>query len=104
MQNFEPYQLWMLMAAVAYIAFLIGRATARRSASDGSQDHFFRQQVAEETFNSLPLSKREEVDRLLRAGKLISAVKVVREETNAGLKDSKAMVDGRKRTLKAAAQ
>ena len=103
MTSFEPYQLWLLIAAVAYIAFIVGRASGRHGATAGEreQDKFLRQQQAEVTFKSLGVSKREEVDRLLEAGKIIAAVKVVREETGGGLKDSKAVVDGRMQALKA---
>ncbi|GJL95610.1 MAG: hypothetical protein DHS20C05_20150 [Hyphococcus sp.] len=105
MNNFEPYQLWLLIVAVAYVAFLAGRASGRHGATAGNreQEKFLRQQEAEATFNGLPLSKREEVDRLIKDGKIIAAVKAVREDTGGGLKESKAVVDVRKLALKSSA-
>lgn len=102
MENLEPFQLWLLMAAVAYIAFMIGRASGR-SGNDGlspEERRFRAQQEAESAFSSLELSKQEEVDRLLNDGKVIAAVRVVREAAGIGLKDAKAAVDWRRRMIK----
>ena len=56
-------------------------------------------QAAEALFASLSSEAQSEVDRLLRDGKLIAAVKAVREETGAGLRDAKLAVDMRRSSM-----
>lgn len=98
MQNLDPLQIWLLMAAVAYIAFMAGRATANRGDKESRESRALRQQEsAERTFSEMSESNREEVDRLLRDGKTIEAIKTVRASAGLGLRDAKLAVDWRKR-------
>ncbi len=100
MENLEPLQIWLLMGAVAYIAFMAGRATANKGDKESREARAFRiQENAESLFSSLTGSTVEEVDRLIGNGKIINAVRVVRENTGAGLKDSKDAVDWRRRSM-----
>ena len=101
MENLDPLQIWLLMAAVAYIAFMAGRATSRRDTGESREMKALRiQQAADEAYSGLTSSSQEEVDRLIRDGKIIQAVKVVRENTGFGLKESKDTVDQRRRMIK----
>lgn len=102
MEQLEPYQLWMLMAAVAYVAYLFGRASARGEGSgEGREERRMREDhEAERAFSSLPPSKQADVDRLLSEKKLIAAIKVIREETGIGLRDAKLAAERRQRALK----
>ena len=103
MQNLEPYQIWLLMAAVAYVAYLFGRASMRREPdySESRETRRLRSEAdAESLFSSIAASKQGEADRLLGDGKFIDAVKLIREETGAGLKQSKEAADRRKRQLR----
>jgi|GEM_PF-1365529 len=100
----DPIQFWLLLASVAGVAFILGRATG------GGQDGGFGQSRAERlhreheagemAFSSLSVSKQAEVDRLLRDGKVINAVKIIRDETSAGLKEAKLTVDHRRKALR----
>lgn len=104
MENVEPYQIALVMAAVAYVAYLFGRATARREGGESREERRTREaHDAERLFSSLSSSKQEEVDRLLTEGQVIAAVKAIREETGSGLKDAKLATDYRRRMLPGAA-
>jgi len=45
----------------------------------------------------LPTDLKTEVERLIAANKVIDAIKLVRQQTNCGLKEAKDMVDGLKK-------
>lgn len=102
MSNFEPYQLWLLMAAIAYVAYLFGRASARAGGDGESREarRMREQQEAEYAFSSLSPAKQADVDRLLTDGRLIQAVKLIRQESGLGLKEAKSVADHRRRLLK----
>ena len=95
MENLEPYKLWLLMAAVAYIAFMVGRATKGASPEERARRDMVAQQEIETALAQLPSSKLEEIDRLIADRKKIEAIKVLREATGLGLKLSKMAVDQR---------
>lgn len=100
MENLEPIQIWLLMAAVAYVAFMTGRATAGSGDKESREARVLRQQEsAERVFSDLSASTREEVDRLLNDGKIINAVKLIRENAGLGLRDAKLAVDWRRRIM-----
>ncbi len=101
MNALEPIQIWLLLAAVAYIAFMAGRATAGRGDRESREARALRvQEHAERTFSEMTASTREEVDRLLHEGKIIDAIRLVRESSGLGLKDAKQAVDWRRRMIK----
>ena len=103
MENFEPYQLWLLMGAVAYVSFLAGRVTANGGSTESAEERRFREDhEAERNFSSLSPSKQTEIDGLLTDGKLIEAIKLIREETGIGLRDAKLAAERRKRMLQGA--
>ena len=98
MESFEPYQIFLLMAAVAYAGFLFGRASA--GAREGREERQLREaHDSERAFSSIDPSKQAEVDRLLTDGKMIAAIKGIREATGLGLKDAKTTADWRRRML-----
>jgi len=101
MQNLDPLRIWLLMAAVAYIAFMAGRATANKGDTESRESRALRQQEsAERIFSEMSVSNREEVDRLLRDGKTIEAIRSVRTSAGLGLRDAKLAVDWRRRMVK----
>jgi len=103
MNTVEPYQIVLVMAAVAYAAYLFGRATARREGGESGEERRLREaHDAERLFSSLSASKQEEVDRLLTDGHVIAAVKAIREETGSGLKEAKLATDYRRANMGAA--
>ena len=102
MDAFSPFQLWLLMGAVAYAGFLFGRATANRDGPRESREERKMREAhdAERTFSGLPASIQEDVDRLLRDGKTIEAIKVIREAAGIGLKDAKITADARAASIR----
>ncbi len=101
MQNLDPLQIWLLMAAVAYLAFMAGRATANSGDKESRESRALRtEENAERTFSGMTASTREEIDRLLHDGKIIAAVKIVRENSGLGLREAKQAVDWRRRMIK----
>jgi ribosomal protein L7/L12 len=101
MTNLDPAAQWLLLAFVAWASFMIGRATANRtSAEERRMRRENEEQEASEAFASLPSSVHADVDRLLLDGKLIEAIKLIREHTSLGLKDSKLAADQRRRQIK----
>ena len=101
MMNFEPYQIIMLMIAVAYLAFLIGRASA--PSGEGREQRQLREaHDAERTVSALDTSKQAEVDRLLTNGKIVAAIKEIRAASGIGLKDAKITADWRRSMLSVA--
>ncbi len=99
MFDFDPTGGWLVLAAVAFVAFRIGRMSAGKSESAGEREmrRMQEEQAAEDTFASLSPSVQADVDRLLADKKVIDAVKVVRENTGKGLKESKDVVDQRRK-------
>ncbi len=98
MENFEPYQIILLMIAVAYVAYLFGRASA--GDGEGREERRLREaHDAERIFSALDASKQSEVDRLLVDGKIIAAVKQIRAASGLGLKDAKITADWRRAML-----
>jgi len=95
MESFEPYQLWLVMAAVAYVGFLLGRATKGASPEERQRQRMVEEQEIETAMAGLDASKLAEVDRLMADGKKIEAIKILREATGLGLKLSKMAVERR---------
>lgn len=101
MNALEPIQIWLLMAAVAYVAFMAGRASANGGDKESRESRaLLQQQSAERIFSELSVSNREHVDRLVRDGKTIEAIKSIRMSAGVGLRDAKRAVDWRKRMMK----
>lgn len=97
MFNLDRMGQWLVLAVVAYGAFMIGRAIGRASAAAGSPES--RRMADEEEIAaataSLTPSVWAEVDRLLGEKKKIEAIKVLREASGLGLKLSKDAVERR---------
>ncbi len=96
MENLELYQLVILLLAVAYAAFRVGRATAPGNSEEA---RMLARVNAEDLFAKLPADAQTAVDERIRNGKIIEAVKIIRENTGAGLKESKQAVDMRKAAI-----
>jgi ribosomal protein L7/L12 len=95
MESFEPYQLWLAMAAVAYVGFLLGRVTKGASPEERQRRRMAEELEIETAMAGLDASKLEEVDRLMTDGKKIEAIKILRAATGLGLKLSKTAVERR---------
>lgn len=95
MENFSPIQLWLLMAVIAYAAFLFGRATKPVSPQEKERRRLVEDEEIETALRDVTASKWEEIDRLLSDRKKIEAIKVLREATGLELKLSKMAVERR---------
>jgi len=92
----DPYQVLLLMAAVAYAAFLLGRASVSAEPNHGAN-----KQNAEQLLARLSPSEAQEIDQLLRDGAHIEAIKEIRSATGAGLREAKLAADYRRTQVKA---
>lgn len=99
MFDFDPTGGWLVLAAVAYVAFMIGRMSGGKGETESEREmrRMQEEQEAEDAFASLSPSVQADVDRLLTEKKTIEAVKVIRENTGKGLKESKDVVDQRRK-------
>ncbi len=86
--------------AIAVVAFLAGRASVSSDRPE-PRDRVAERQRAEgharEVWRKLSPQAKAQVDALLASRKVIEAVKVIRNETALGLKESKNVVDLRRR-------
>lgn len=94
-------QVFLLLAAIGGLFFWLGRATARSETAEQREMRRMREREAgAAALSSLAPSSQADVDRLVMDGKIIEAVKLVREATGLGLKESKDAVDARRAALK----
>ncbi len=101
MFDLSPTGQLIVLIAVAYFAFMVGRATGGRRESDETRSmrQMQQEQDAADAFAALSPSIQNDVDRLLADKKLIEAVKLIREHTGKDLKDSKDIADMRRKRL-----
>lgn len=103
METLTSTQLWLLLIAVAGVAFILGRATAGgANAEDRAAREMRERQEAERLFAAMPPDAQQDVDALIADGQTIEAVKKVREHSGAGLREAKSAVDVRRTTMGAA--
>lgn len=100
LEDLGQTELLILFAAVAGAAFLVGRATGGGgSPEDRAERRMRERQEAERLFSGLPPEVQQDVDARLANGKTIEAVKIVRENSGAGLKEAKQAVDYRRASM-----
>ena len=91
---------WTLVALVALVAFFVGRASGGgMSSEERMQQRMEERQAAERLFAGLPPEVQQDIDARIQDGKIIEAVKIVRENSGAGLKDAKQAVDARRASM-----
>lgn len=100
MQTPDPMQVWLLVAAVGIVCFLLGRATAQKRDDERAEQKLRDAEAAQLSFGTLTAANQSDVDRLVTENKMIEAIKLVREQTGLGLKESKDVVDIRRKALK----
>lgn len=101
LEDLSTLEALALIAAVAVVMFQIGRMSASgESPMDRDARRMQERLNAEEQFNALQPEVQEQIDALVQAGKVIEAVKVIREATGLGLRDAKLIVDARAAQLK----
>jgi ribosomal protein L7/L12 len=86
---------WIIAAGAWTAGFLLGRLTT--GGGDREARRLAEAEAARSAFAALSPDRQGEVDRLIRDKQTIAAIKLVRETTGLGLKESKAAVDARRR-------
>ncbi|MGE0408047.1 MAG: hypothetical protein AB7P23_02155 [Amphiplicatus sp.] len=100
MDVFSQHETWYWMAGVAIIAFFLGRMSAGGASPEAREARRMRErQSAEDAFANLAPTTQQELDGLIAEGKIIDAIKKVREATGLSLKESKDAIDYRRSTL-----
>ncbi len=93
---------WLLIAFIAYVAFTIGRMSKSAETPEARATRRMEEETrAADAFSSLSPSIQSDVDRLLMDKKLIEAIKVIREHTGLGLKESKIAAEQRRAQIAA---
>ncbi len=96
LENLTSNQLWLVLTAVAVVAFILGRGSGGGASPEERAERQMReQQEAEQLFANLAPEVQQKVDERIQAGKKIEAIKLLREHSGAGLKASKQAVDMR---------
>ncbi len=95
METPESLSGWILIAIIAYGAFSLGRMTAGVGGGVSESQRLADEQEIAGAVADVPMSKWEEIDRLLQDRKKIAAIKILREATGLGLKLSKQAVEQR---------
>lgn len=91
---------WALVALVAVVAFFLGRASGGgMSSEEKMQKKMEERQEAERLFAGLPPQVQQDIDARIQDGKIIEAVKIIRDNSGAGLKEAKQAVDARRATM-----
>ncbi len=89
-----------LLALVAIAAFIAGRVSVGGVSEDERAARRMQErQAAESQFAGLSPSVQGAVDERIRNGKIIEAIKIIRENTGAGLREAKLMVDARRASI-----
>jgi ribosomal protein L7/L12 len=96
LESLSEAQVWLLFAAAIAAAFYLGRVTAGGPPQARARLHQLARVAAAEDFRRLPAERQAEVDRLVAAGKIIDAVKLIRATLDLGLYEAKQIVDLRK--------
>ncbi|MEM8770287.1 MAG: hypothetical protein AAGD92_01440 [Pseudomonadota bacterium] len=100
MENLTADQFWIIATALAIGAFVLGRATAGEGSSESRAEQRMRQrQEAEQLYSSLSPNVQQDVDMRIQNGKMIEAIKIVRQNGGVGLKEAKQIVDARRAAM-----
>lgn len=102
MENLDPGMNWLIVAVIAFCAFILGRASARGGEGGGESRQARRLHDIERAtaaLAALEMSKQAELDRLITDGRIIDAVRLLREATGMGLYESKLAVDERRKSV-----
>ena len=99
MDQLNAEQWKMVVAAAAFIGFMVGRIAGRRGASGSGSPPPAPGRPPEEAFAALAPETQAEVDLLLHEKKLINAIKEIRTASGLGLKESKDVADWRRKEI-----
>jgi hypothetical protein len=94
-EGLSETEIWLLFAAAIAVSFYWGRATGGSTEAQAQRRELART-AAEEDFRRMPAAQQSEVDRLVAAGRIIDAVKLIRATLHLGLYEAKHIADLRK--------
>ncbi|HOP18778.1 MAG TPA: hypothetical protein PLV61_09360 [Parvularculaceae bacterium] len=102
MEVFQSDQAWLVLAAVAVISYILGRASAGRRSDNSSrtEQRLKETEAAAATLSSLDATHQLEIDRLIVENKTIEAIKYLREHTGLSLYEAKLAIDERRKVVK----
>ena len=89
MPELDLQTMWPWLAAMFAAGYVLGRITSGGGGPTAEE----RRAAAVTTIGRLSAQTRAQADAFLRDGKLIEAIKAIREETGLGLRDSKDIAD-----------
>jgi ribosomal protein L7/L12 len=100
MEQLLSSQSWVLWSVLIVIAFFAGRASGGgMSSEERMQRKMEERQQAERLFAGLSPEVQQNIDAQIQSGKVIEAIKIVRVNSGAGLKDAKQAVDARRASM-----
>lgn len=100
MEQLFSTQSWIFWTILIVIAFFAGRASGGgMSSEERMQRKMEERQKAERLFAGLAPEVQQDIDARIQNGKIIEAVKIVRENSGSGLKDAKQAVDARRASM-----
>lgn len=100
MEQLFSTQSWIIWTILIVIAFFAGRASGGgMSSEERMQRKMEERQEAERLFAGLAPEVQQDIDARIQNGKIIEAVKIVRENSGSGLKDAKQAVDARRASM-----
>ncbi|MBB5518319.1 hypothetical protein [Amphiplicatus metriothermophilus] len=99
MDFIDDAAFWAVLAAVAIVAYLVGRMSGAGSPEDRAERRMRERQEAENAFSNMAPSAQQEIDRLIAEGRMLEAIKRFREETGLGLKESRDAIDYRRAAI-----
>lgn len=103
METLSTDQWLLIVAAAAIAAYLLGRATGGASPEERAEKRMRDRQEADALFNRMSPTKQQEVDAELTENKVVEAIKIIREETGASLREAKQAAEARRAAMGAAA-
>jgi ribosomal protein L7/L12 len=92
MNPFDHFNPWLVVAVVAFASFILGRMSVPESAQSLRYREAARQAELAR-FADLEPDLQNQIRTLMGRGRKIEAIKLYREATNSGLKDSKELVE-----------
>lgn len=90
---------WLLAAGAAALGFIFGRLSAGGGGGDREVRRMQAQEQSRQALASLSPNRQAEIDQLVRDKRVIEAIKLMRETSGLGLKESKDAIDARRREI-----
>lgn len=90
---------WLILAAVAAIFFMLGRASKGGAPEKEAERGMQERQEADRVFASLPPDVQQRADESIQAGDGARAARLIADNSAAGAGDARRIVDIRRRAM-----